>query len=154
CVQRINKARIEMKLTDVKGLSTLAAPIPDGTFQSACQQACPTGAITFGDLLDTTGDYADESPGGTRRKGSLVRSMRDNARSYMLLGFLNTRPRTAHMMSVRNPNPSLRTPVVDPFEEPRGAREGHDEHAMRTLPRDAGHKLSLTVLGAKTGVHA
>lgn len=159
CIQRINEARIEMKLTDLKG----SAPIPDGFFQSACQQACPTGAITFGDILDSETMYDDPTFPGGKRKGSLVYNMRENARSYMLLGFLNTRPRTTHMVSVLNPNSEIRTPVENPFkhghEHDHGAHDGHD-HSMldtgtgRGASEDQGHKLSLTVLGSGRGVHA
>src|ERR1051325_9102700 len=39
CIQRINEARIEMKLREMQRLA-------DGFVQSACQQACPSSAIT------------------------------------------------------------------------------------------------------------
>ena len=45
CVQRINQARIETRLQGLAG-------IPDGFFQAACQQACPSDAIVFGDMND------------------------------------------------------------------------------------------------------
>ena len=81
----VNEARIEVKLQDLTS-------IPDGFFQSACQQACPSDAIVFGDILDDA---------------SRVTAMRDNGRSYMLLGFLNTRPRTTYLVDMKNPNPHL-----------------------------------------------
>ena len=74
CVQRIAAGRIE---SDKSG-----APIADGTVQTACQGACPTRAITFGDLND---------------KGSAVRSARQDPRNYALLGELNTKPRTTYL---------------------------------------------------------
>ena len=46
CVQRINSARIQ---SEVNG-----QPIKDGDVRTACQQACPTNAIVFGDLNDTS----------------------------------------------------------------------------------------------------
>src|SRR5690606_33756907 len=44
CVQRINQARIEAEKEN--------RPIRDGEVLTACQQACPTRAITFGNLND------------------------------------------------------------------------------------------------------
>jgi molybdopterin-containing oxidoreductase family iron-sulfur binding subunit len=137
CIQRTNEARIEMKLHDIKNM-------PDGFVQTACQQACPSNAIVFGDILDTT------SNGG---KGSAVRQLREHQRSYMLLGYLNTRPRTTHMVRVTNPNPRLRTPIEDPFghaggHESEGGHEGGHEasgHGEKHAggPRDAGRSLFL-----------
>lgn len=99
CIQRINAARQEVKVKDIwkNGQITemgkgYEAPIPDGFFQVACQQACPTDSIVFGDILDP---------------GSEVHASRESERSYMLLGYLNTRPRTSHMLRVRNPNPAI-----------------------------------------------
>ncbi len=44
CVQRIERARID---TRIEGRT-----IRDGEILTACQQACPTGAIVFGSLND------------------------------------------------------------------------------------------------------
>ncbi len=74
CVQRIADARITSDKTDT--------PIPDGAVQTACQGACPTRAITFGDLNDA---------------GSAVRAARHDARNYALLDELNVRPRTTYL---------------------------------------------------------
>jgi len=155
CIQRINAARIETKLHDL-------GDIPDGFFQVACQQACPSDSIVFGDLLDP------ES-----RVGKAVKS----DRSYALLGYLDTRPRTSHLIKVRNPNPRLvsesrKQSWEDPFAhhaEGHGAGEGGGDHgggetgkggghAFRVEPgrrrEDAGYALSLNVLGVGAGVHA
>jgi MoCo/4Fe-4S cofactor protein with predicted Tat translocation signal len=136
CIQRINAARIETKLDNLDH-------IPDGFFQTACQQACPTNAITFGDQL---------------LKGSMVSKMRDNGRSYWLLGYLNTRPRTSHMVRVMNPKPELCSKErVDQWSESpmhggHAARPG-DGASFHTIPSrqrdDRGYALSLRVLGAK-----
>ena len=74
CVQRIAAARIE---ADKSG-----EPIPDGAVQTACQGACPTRAITFGDLAVP---------------GSAVAAVRADARNYSLLGELNLKPRTTYL---------------------------------------------------------
>jgi hypothetical protein len=138
CVQRINAAKIEAKLNDMKTADGNAA-IPDGMFQVACQQACPSESITFGDILDTK---------------SKVHETRANPRSYKLLNFLNTRPRTSHMVRVSNPNHKLRAIVEDPFHGGgHGGGGSHDkaqgEHAYFDRSKrheDDGYRLTLGVL--------
>jgi molybdopterin-containing oxidoreductase family iron-sulfur binding subunit len=74
CVQRIADARIE---SDKSG-----QPIADGRVQTACQSACPSQAITFGNLADPN---------------SAVAAARRDPRNYALLGELNVRPRTTYL---------------------------------------------------------
>ena len=163
CIQRINEARIEMKIRDLKDKAG-EFHIPDGFFQSACQQACPSDAISFGDLLDKT------SNGGA---GSRAFQMRHNQRSYLLLGFLNTRPRTTHLIRVANPNPKLvseqrKVAWENPFQhggheggheggshEPAGETKGGHAMSRSSFLRDSakkladsGYSLSLRVLGS------
>ncbi|MFG0286369.1 MAG: TAT-variant-translocated molybdopterin oxidoreductase [Phycisphaerales bacterium JB039] len=133
CIQRINNARYEASLRDLKH-------VPDGFFQVACQQACPTGAIVFGDIND---------------KESAVSKMHASGRAFALLGFLNTRPRTEYLIRVKNPNPALRQPVEDPFhhggDHGGGDTHGEQGHAMfdpKRAGEDAGYALSLKVIGA------
>ncbi|MBV8878929.1 MAG: hypothetical protein JO332_03085, partial [Planctomycetaceae bacterium] len=84
CVQRIVRTRIEAEKEH--------RPIREGEVQTACQQACPSKAIDFGDLL---------------RPDSSVSRLRSSPRHYELLGELQTRPRTTYLARVRNPNPEL-----------------------------------------------
>jgi molybdopterin-containing oxidoreductase family iron-sulfur binding subunit len=84
CVQRINAARIAAKREDRE--------IRDGEVVTACQAACPTQAITFGNLKDAK---------------SRVAALKADPRSYGLLSDLNTRPRTSYLARVRNVNPEL-----------------------------------------------
>lgn len=84
CVQRINDARIEAKKAGTE--------IADGAIVTACQQACPTKTIVFGNIADPT---------------SQVSKLRKDPRSYRLLEELNTRPRTSHLVKLRNPNPAI-----------------------------------------------
>jgi hypothetical protein len=150
CIQRTNSARVEIKLHDLQH-------IPDGFVQTACQQACPSSAIVFGDMLDAEGNDG---------QGSLMRQMRNHPRSYWLLGYLNTRPRTTYMVKVANPNPRLRKPDMDPFHQgyPSGGQEpaadagegveGNNGMTRSAFLRDSakavadqGYALSLRVLG-------
>jgi molybdopterin-containing oxidoreductase family iron-sulfur binding subunit len=84
CVQRINRARIEAGKED-RG-------IRDDEVATACQQACPTEAIVFGDINDPN---------------SRVSQLKAQQRNYELLGDLNTKPRTTYLAAVRNPNPEM-----------------------------------------------
>jgi MoCo/4Fe-4S cofactor protein with predicted Tat translocation signal len=84
CVQRISAARITAKLE--------GRPIADGEVVTACQQACPTRAIVFGNLNDPESEVA-------QRKASPL--------NYGLLAELNTLPRTTYLAKLRNPNPEL-----------------------------------------------
>jgi molybdopterin-containing oxidoreductase family iron-sulfur binding subunit len=95
CVQRINEARIQAERED--------RPLRDGDIVTACQQACPTNAIIFGNLNDTT------SNGG---RGSRVRRLKEEALNYATLTELNTRPRTSYLANMRNPNPDLERPAA------------------------------------------
>lgn len=84
CVQRINHARIEAKKEDRR--------IRDGEAITACMQACPTRAITFGDLNGSA---------------SLVAGLRKLPWNYQVLGDLNTRPRIHYLAKLWNLNPEL-----------------------------------------------
>ncbi len=84
CVQRITHGRITAEKENRK--------VRDGEVITACQQACPAGAIVFGDLNDPE---------------SRVSKLKAQQRNYQLLEDLNTRPRTTYMAVVQNINPEL-----------------------------------------------
>ncbi len=103
CTQRISKARIEAK---VEGRE-----VRDGDVVTACQAACSTDAIAFGDLNDST---------------SKVAKWHKNERAYALLDGLRLKPRTKYLGRVLNPHkllePFLALPTV--FNE----HHEHDDH--------------------------
>jgi molybdopterin-containing oxidoreductase family iron-sulfur binding subunit len=84
CVQRIAQARIASEKED--------RPIRDGEAVTACMQACPTGAIVFGDLNDGS---------------SRVSILRKVPWKFAVLGELNTRPRIRYLAKIWNQNPAL-----------------------------------------------
>ncbi|MCH2176080.1 MAG: TAT-variant-translocated molybdopterin oxidoreductase [Lentisphaeria bacterium] len=96
CVQRINQARIDSKLAKTE--------IGDKDLKAACQQACPAGSITFGNI---------------NNEKSAVAKKKKLERNYTILGELNTRPRTSYLGRVRNPHPKL------------VASTSHDKHEQK-----------------------
>jgi molybdopterin-containing oxidoreductase family iron-sulfur binding subunit len=84
CIQRIEAVKIEADKNN--------RAIADGEILTACQQACPTDAIVFGNLNDPKAHV-------TRRKAA--------ERDYQVLADLNFRPRTSYTAGVINPNAEL-----------------------------------------------
>lgn len=84
CIQRINEAKFKAK--------NEGRPIPDGTLRTACQQACPAGAIMFGDINDN---------------GSAVNRWRRSSQAYSLLEELNTEPSLVYLAKVTNRHPDV-----------------------------------------------
>lgn len=84
CVQRIQARKIEAKRENRE--------LHDGEVNSACAQACPADAITFGDL---------------NLRGSKVAELSRADRKYKLLGEIGTQPRTTYLARIRNPNPEM-----------------------------------------------
>jgi MoCo/4Fe-4S cofactor protein with predicted Tat translocation signal len=85
CVQRINAAKIRSEVEN--------RAVADGEIITACQGACPSNAIMFGNIND---------------KSSGVSKWKAQTRNYSLLDDLNTRPRTTYLARVTNPNPDLK----------------------------------------------
>jgi Fe-S-cluster-containing dehydrogenase component len=84
CVQRINEAKID---SEKEGRS-----VRDGEIKTACEAACPTQAIVFGNINDPA---------------SRVAKLKAEPLNYSLLAELNTRPRTTYLAALRNPNPEI-----------------------------------------------
>jgi molybdopterin-containing oxidoreductase family iron-sulfur binding subunit len=92
CLQRIEQAKIAAKVkardSDHIRLSEKEGTVP----KTACQQACPAGAIVFGDISDAE---------------SSVSKAKEQERTYKVLEFLLTKPRTTYLARVRNPNEAM-----------------------------------------------
>jgi len=84
CIQRINRSKKTAKQED--------RTLSDGEIITACQQACPTNAIHFGNINDPE---------------SRVTGLKKADRNYDLLEELNARPRNSYLAKLRNPNPAL-----------------------------------------------
>ncbi len=84
CVQRIARAKAAAAREN--------RDIPEGAVVTACQAACPTRAISFGDLTKPAAE---------------VTHLREEPQHYALLGHLGTQPRTTYLAKVTNPNPAL-----------------------------------------------
>src|SRR5690606_16196045 len=84
CVQRIRGAQRLAHIED--------RPMRDGEVATACQQACPSDAIVFGDIRDPN---------------SRVSQLKRVDRRYEVLEELLTKPRISYLARLRNPNPRL-----------------------------------------------
>jgi MoCo/4Fe-4S cofactor protein with predicted Tat translocation signal len=84
CVQRINNVRIDAEKQN--------RPIRDGEIVTACESACPSEAIVFGNANDPS---------------SRVAKLKAQQRNYSILSELNARPRTTYLAAVRNTNTDL-----------------------------------------------
>jgi molybdopterin-containing oxidoreductase family iron-sulfur binding subunit len=84
CTQRIQYAKIAAEREERR--------VYDGEIVTACEAACPTQAIVFGDQNDPN---------------SRVTKLKKTQLNYGMLADLNTRPRTTYLAELRNPNPEI-----------------------------------------------
>ena len=77
CIQRIKRAHNKAKNED--------RAIRDGEVLPACAQTCPTGALTFGSLMDPD---------------SRVSKLIKDPRAYQVMGYLNTKPAVIYLKKV------------------------------------------------------
>lgn len=105
CTQRISVARIEAEKE--------GRPVRDGEIVTACEAACSTNAIVFGNLND---------------KESRVYKLSQDHRNYKVLNALNTQPRTTYLAAVKNQNKEMpdykRQKWVDRVNEGKNNSEG------------------------------
>ncbi len=92
CVQRLQDAKLVAKKD--------GRPLRDGEAVTACQQACPTRAIQFGNINDRTSEVF------------LTRTRDQVYRSYPVLDNLHTLPSIDYLAKIRNKDPQ------DFFSEP------------------------------------
>tara|TARA_B100001750_G_scaffold248488_1_gene280184 strand:- start:9466 stop:12528 length:3063 start_codon:yes stop_codon:yes gene_type:complete len=79
CIQNIQKAKLDAKKENRK--------VKDGDVKIACENACTTGAMVFGDVND---------------KSSKVHKEKQHERSYNLLASVGTRPNVFYKTKIRN----------------------------------------------------
>ncbi|MBS1645733.1 MAG: TAT-variant-translocated molybdopterin oxidoreductase [Bacteroidetes bacterium] len=106
CVQRLQAGKLEAKKA--------GTPIKDGSIQTACQQSCPTNAISFGDLNDAESHVSKE---------------RENERNYFLLEELGIKPTVSYLVKVRNQEEKIvmEEEELEEYEEKKEEKkeEGH-----------------------------
>jgi len=89
CVQRVQEAKITAK---VKAKDSDNVQVPTDSFQVACQQACPSDAIVFGNMNDPK---------------SSVSMTKDNPRDYRVYDYLGIKARVSYLARISNPNPLM-----------------------------------------------
>jgi len=118
CVQRIEQAKIAQR---VKAGASGDVEVPEGTFQTACQQACPAEAIVFGNLSNPKSEVA---------------MLKAHERTYSVLEFLLTKPRTTYLARVRNPNPA----IDDAYREEPGTLKEWEGKGNHLESHETGHE--------------
>jgi len=83
CIQMTQKTILDAKLE--------GRQIKDGEFQTACSNACDSGAMVFGDIND---------------KESQVAQLKEDSRMYHLLEHVGTKPNVMYQVKVRNTDQS------------------------------------------------
>ncbi|WP_417735785.1 TAT-variant-translocated molybdopterin oxidoreductase [Rosistilla oblonga] len=114
CIQRVERGKIEARKDGGR-------PIQDGDVVTACQQACPSKAIEFGNLAD--------------QESAVSLAHKDN-RAYYMLDHLNVKPRTAYLARIRNTHHLLMT--QDQLDHLAAESHGHGDHDAHGHD-DAGH---------------
>jgi len=100
CVQRLQEGKLSAKKE--------SRPLVEGDVKTACQQACPTGAIVFGNVND---------------KESSIRKVRTEEsanRTFYVLEQIHVLPNVSYLAKVRNTDR-----VVGNHEEEGHKAEGH-----------------------------
>jgi Fe-S-cluster-containing dehydrogenase component len=104
CIQRIEEARITQTVQAGASDKSLV-PFPE--VKSACQQACPSQSIVFGNIRDPE---------------SRVAKLKSEPRNYEMLKYLNVTPRTTYLARIKNPNMAM------PGADKVGRANGYGHH--------------------------
>jgi len=124
CVQRLESAKIKQKQqqkhnTLASGLKSPAVAVDrikdlrvkTDSVKTACQEACPMSAISFGNLLDLKSKVVAAKGNGLDSikiiMGDDYVEKEGSKRNYDLLNYINTRPRTSYLARVKNPNDKM-----------------------------------------------
>ena len=99
CVQKIQEGKLVAKKA--------GRPVQDGDVTTACAEACPTHAITFGDWND------DQSN---------IRKVSESDRAYQSLEEIGVKPNVWYQVKVRNTD---EVAMAAPAED---HAESHDDH--------------------------
>lgn len=106
CVQRIEQGKIEARKDGGR-------PVRDGEIKTACQMACPSGAIEFGNIMDTE---------------AVVAKKQSDRRAYGMLSQLNTKPRLLYLAKIRNTPVSLMSTIQLKDLVEYGVPKHHGDH--------------------------
>lgn len=112
CIQRIEEAKIA-RIVEAGPRNKYDFPIRE--FKTACQQACPSDSLVFGDI---------------NREESRVARLRRSDRGYVMFKYLNASPRITYLARIRNPNPEMPGAelVGTANGDPHGAHGPHPTH--------------------------
>jgi molybdopterin-containing oxidoreductase family iron-sulfur binding subunit len=128
CIQRIEEAKITRSV-QAGPSDKLKVPFP--SVKSACQQACPSESIVFGNINDPQ---------------SRVAQLKKEPRNYQMLKYLNVSPRTTYLARVKNPNMDM------PGADKVGWANGHPHHGGGYDAGKSGHNPPAAgTHGAPTG---
>ena len=100
CQQRLQAGKLEAKKA--------GTPLVDGSIKTACQQACPTNAIMFGDANDENAE---------------ITKWRSDDKNYYLLEEVGVKPTVSYLLKVRNQEEPMH------LEEHVAKHEEHKEEA-------------------------
>ena len=130
CIQRVKAAEWQAKKED--------RFIADGDIIVACQQACPTNAIVFGDINDPNSEVSK------LKRGDLT---------FGLLTHLNTGPRTSYTAKIKNPNPALVALGKQYAVETRSGEHHGGEHGEGEDKGASGEAIADDKGGGAKGEH-